>query len=88
MAEPPQKRATYQDVLDAPPDKVAQVIDGVLYLQPRPAAAHQGIMGSMGDELGGPFRRGRGAPGGLLVPDWAGQRRERRALTLLSNVRA
>ncbi len=91
MAEPPQKRATYQDVLDAPPDKVAQVIDGVLYLQPRPVFAHQTIAGGIGAELELPFRRGRGGPGGwllvpepevhfgadVLVPDWAGWRRER-----------
>lgn len=91
MAEPAPKRATYQDVLDAPPNKVAQVIDGVLYVQPRPAGAHQGIAGGIGSELDWPFRRGRGGPGGwlllpepelhlsgdILVPDWAGWRRER-----------
>ncbi len=67
------------------------MIGGELYLQPRPAAAHQGISGGVGDELSGPFRRGRGGPGGwllvaepevhlaadILVPDWAGWRRER-----------
>lgn len=34
------RRATYQDVLDAPPNMVAEVIDGVLYLQPRPRMRH------------------------------------------------
>ncbi len=33
-------RATYQDVLDAPPHMVAEVIDGKLYLNPRPAPPH------------------------------------------------
>lgn len=34
------KRATYQSVLDAPPHKVAEIIDGTLSLQPRPAGPH------------------------------------------------
>ena len=32
--------ATYQDVLDAPAHRVAQVIGGVLYTHPRPATPH------------------------------------------------
>ena len=31
------RRATYQDVLDAPAHRVAEIIDGTLYTQPRPA---------------------------------------------------
>ncbi len=31
---------TYQDVLDAPPEKVAQIIDGKFYLMTRPAPKH------------------------------------------------
>ncbi|MCY4222214.1 MAG: hypothetical protein OXD35_11265, partial [Thiotrichales bacterium] len=30
-------RATYQDVLDAPRHRVAQILDGVLHTHPRPA---------------------------------------------------
>ena len=33
-------RATYQDVLDAPPHRVAEIIDGTLHTHPRPAAPH------------------------------------------------
>ena len=29
------KRATYQDVLDAPENKVAEILDGKLFLSPR-----------------------------------------------------
>ena len=83
-------RATYQDVLDAPPHMVAQVIDGVLHTVPRPAIRHAtagaGLM-----QLSEPFRYGRGGPGGwwifyepelhldedILVPDVSGWRRER-----------
>ena len=30
------RRATYQDVLDAPAHRVAEIVDGTLYTQPRP----------------------------------------------------
>jgi hypothetical protein len=31
------KRATYEDVLNAPENKVAEILDGELVLSPRPA---------------------------------------------------
>ena len=34
------RRATYQDVLDAPEHVVAEIIDGELYTSPRPASPH------------------------------------------------
>ena len=84
-------RATYQDVLDAPANRVAEIVDGVLYTQPRPAMPHALASSRLGGELTGPFDRGRGGPGGwwiidepelhfgedILVPDLAGWRRER-----------
>ncbi len=92
MAAPQQnfKPATYQDVLDAPPHKVAEVIRGVLHMHPRPAAPHAWASSGMGYELTGPFGRGHGGPGGwwivfepelhlgedIVVPDLAGWRRE------------
>jgi Uma2 family endonuclease len=40
-SEPRIKRpATYQDVLDAPEHMIAEVLDGELFLQPRPAIPH------------------------------------------------
>jgi Uma2 family endonuclease len=91
MAEPARRRATYQDVLDAPEHLVAELIDGELLLMPRPAKPHALAASSLGMELGPPFHRGRGGPGGwtilfepelhfgadILVPDLAGWRRER-----------
>ena len=81
--------ATYRDVLDAPPHLVAELIDGALLLHPRPASPHALAGSSLGIEIGGPFQRGRGGPGGwwildepelhlgghVLVPDLAGWRR-------------
>jgi Uma2 family endonuclease len=91
MAGPARKRATYDDVLAAPENMVAELIDGELHLQPRPAKPHAAAATALGEELGPPFKRGRGGPGGwillyepelhlgtdVLVPDLAGWRRER-----------
>ena len=87
----PRPRATYQDVLDAPPHRVAEVVDGVLYTNPRPALPHARASSSLGVKIGGPFDHDAGGPGGwwiidepelhlgedILVPDLAGWRRER-----------
>lgn len=92
MATPTKKRATYQDVLDAPEHAVAEIVDGELHVMPRPAAPANSVHSSLLFELGPPFSRGRGGPGGwiiigepelhlpdgdVLVPDLAGWRRER-----------
>ena len=34
------RRATYQDVLDAPAHVVAEIINGTLHTHPRPASRH------------------------------------------------
>ena len=61
--------ATYQDVLDAPPNMVAELVRGVLHLQPRPASRHGLARLRMGVEIGGPFDRGRDGPGGWWIID-------------------
>jgi Uma2 family endonuclease len=85
------RRATYEDVLNAPEHKVAEIIDGVLYLSPRPAFPHAGATSTLLSDLHGPFHRARGGPGGwrifiepelhfgedVLVSDVAGWRRTR-----------
>ena len=65
----PAPKATYQDVLDAPPHKVAQVINGTFDLQPRPAMPHAKASSGIGGELINPFERGRGGPGGWWILD-------------------
>ncbi|SDZ87745.1 Uma2 family endonuclease [Rubrimonas cliftonensis] len=83
--------ATYQDVLDAPPNMVAELIRGALHLQPRPRPRHSRAITRLGVKLGGPFDADEGGPGGwtiliepelhlgeeVLVPDLAGWQRER-----------
>ena len=85
------RRATYQDVLDAPAHRVAEIVDGTLHTHPRPAAPHARASSSLGVKIGGPFDYDSGGPGGwwiidepelhlgedILVPDLAGWRRER-----------
>ena len=85
------RRATYQDVLDAPPYKVAEVVDGALYIFNRPAPPHARASSVLGGIIIHPFDLGRGGPGGwwildepelhlgedIVVPDIAGWRRER-----------
>ena len=84
-------RATYQDVLDAPPHKVAQIVNGVLHMHPRPALPHAMAASALNINIGSPFGFGRGGPGGwwilpepelhlgedIVVPDIAGWRKER-----------
>ena len=91
MSAPARRAASYQDVLDSPPHVIAEVISGVLYQSPRPSAPHALAASALGEELGPPFKRGRGGPGGwmildepelhlgaeILVPDLAGWKRER-----------
>jgi hypothetical protein len=57
------KRATYEDVLNAPEHKVAEILDGVLFLSPmlapRDCAVHSGLLGILGSALAD-GDRGRG----------------------------
>ena len=91
MAEPAARHATYEDLLKVPPELVAEILGGTLVTHPRPAPRHALASFSLGDELVGPFQKGRGGPGGwwilgepelhldadVLVPDIAGWRRRR-----------
>jgi Uma2 family endonuclease len=90
MGKPAKRTATYDDVLAAPAHKVAEIIHGQLVLSPRPAGPHAAAATALGEELGPPFKRGRGGPGGwiilyepevhlggnVLVPDLGGWRRD------------
>ena len=84
-------RATYQDVLDAPAHRVAEIVDGTLYTHPRPGPPHVRAGSALGVKIGGPFDYDPGGTGGwwvldepelhlgedVLVPDIAGWRRAR-----------
>jgi Uma2 family endonuclease len=84
------KRATYEDVLSAPENKVAEILDGELFLSPRPASRHSVASSRLGGALV-PFDDGPDGPGGwwildepelhfggdVVVPDLGGWRRVR-----------
>jgi Uma2 family endonuclease len=83
--------ATYADLERLPRHCVGEIVDGVLHAHARPASRHARAASTLGGELGPPFDRGRGGPGGwlildepelhlrgdVLVPDLAGWRRAR-----------
>jgi Uma2 family endonuclease len=91
MAQAAHQKATYEDLLALPANVVGQIVFGVLHAHPRPAPKHAQAASTLGEELGPPFKRGRGGPGGWLildepelhlgehvvVPDLGGWRRER-----------
>ena len=96
------RRATYEDLMEVPDTKVAEIIDGELIVSPRPASPHALAGTRIGRDLLRPFDGPPGSPlepGGwwllfepelhfgddVLVPDWAGWRRER--LPVMENVR-
>ena len=84
------RKATYQDVLDAPPNMVAEVVTGTLHTHPRPAMRHAWASSRLGARLDGPFNPGGSHDGGwwiidepelhlgedIVVPDLGGWRRE------------
>ena len=86
------RRATYQDVIDAPVHRVAEIVDGRLYVSPRPGSLAALAKAALNVVLGRAFDRGRDdGPGGwwllrepelhfgddVVVPDFTGWRRER-----------
>ena len=60
--------ATYQDVLDAPPNMVAELVNGALHVQPRPGLWAALAKTRLGAEIGCQVERGRnGVPGWRLI---------------------
>lgn len=91
MAQPVHRAAEYKDLFDLPDNVVGQILRGELYTHPRPATPHARAASALGMDVGGPFDRGHGGPGGwwiliepelhlaaeIVVPELAGWRRER-----------
>ncbi|AKT42068.1 Uma2 family endonuclease [Chondromyces crocatus] len=83
--------ATYADLEAVPPHMVGEIIAGTLFMSPRPAMPHALASSALGGLLVRPFQFGLDGPGGwwllfepelhldsdVLVPDFAGWRRER-----------
>ena len=91
MVAPAKRPASYEDIVALPEHVIGEIVGGELHVSPRPASKHAVAGSALGEELGPPFKRGRGGPGGwvildepelhlgrdVLVPDLAGWRRER-----------
>lgn len=84
--------ATYADLQALPEGVRGEIIDGELFVQPRPRPVHARTEAKIVSDLDGPFDRGRGGPGGWWIlpepgielpgspeisPDVAGWRRDR-----------
>lgn len=89
MSQAAKRHATYEDVLAAPENHVAQVLDGDLYVHPRPSRRHTRAASALGARLVHEFDSGPNDEGGgwiilyepelhlgrdILVPDLAGWR--------------
>jgi Uma2 family endonuclease len=91
MAITKTKPATYADIEALPPHVVGEILFGQLVTQPRPARPHTISASSLGYMVTGPYKYGKGGPGGriiidepelhlgphVLVPDIAGWHAER-----------
>lgn len=83
----------YDRLLALPEELTGEILNGQIHTEPRPSGRHTGVESVLQIELGGPFDRGKGGPGGwrilveseihfirdteVCVPDLAGWRRER-----------
>lgn len=93
MNFPARSRTLYDYIESLPEGYTGEIVDGQLYVNPRPSARHVRVGSRLGFTLGNPFDEGVGGPGGwwildepevhfvrdveLAVPDVAGWRRER-----------
>jgi hypothetical protein len=57
----------YEPLMALPENLVGEVIDGELYVQPRPAGRQAVAESAINVELGGPVGEGRGGPGGWWI---------------------
>lgn len=86
------KLATYEDLVALPAEVTAELLGGELVVQPSALFEHSEAQFGLGEQLRGPFHRGRGGPGGWWIlgeidvrftahdvvrPDVVGWRRER-----------
>jgi len=58
------RRATYEDLMQVPDTKVAEIIDGELVVSPRPAWAHTRAASALQVDIAGPFDRDPSDPSG------------------------
>lgn len=88
---PEKKEATYEDLYNIPENMTGEIIDGELFVSPRPSRRHTLTATALSGEITPAYYFGRGGPGGwiilvepeiqlgkhTLVPDLAGWKKER-----------
>ena len=91
MSDPAKKKATYEDLFNIPENMRGEIINGELIVTPRPSRKHGYVAATLIEEVGPPYHRGRGGPGGwifivepeiilgehIIIPDVAGWKAER-----------
>jgi Uma2 family endonuclease len=90
--DPARKGPSLKDLDALPPHIKGEIIEGTLYTMTRPRGRHQRTARMVGSDVGNPFDRGLGGPGGWwiipepgielpdtpeIAPDVAGWRRDR-----------
>lgn len=63
------RRALYEAYCAVPSHQRADIINGTLYVMPRPAPRHANAVSVLGADLNASFQRGRGGPGGWWILD-------------------
>lgn len=61
------REALYRSYLTVAAHEHAEIVNGTLYVMPRPAPKHAGATSALATELLGPFQGGRGGPGGWWI---------------------
>ena len=92
MSEPAGKKASYDDLFSIPENTTGEIIDGELFVTPRPSRKHGYTASALDKKIGSPYQFGdSGGPGGwiiivepeislgenIIVPDLGGWRKER-----------
>lgn len=63
------RQALYEVYFAVPDGQRAEIINGTLYVSPRPAPRHTYALSVLGADLNGGFQLGRGGPGGWWILD-------------------
>lgn len=69
MAARVRDHATYEDLVNAPENMIAELVDGELYTWPKPRGRHVVASSRLGGLLTQAFDAGDGGPGGWLILD-------------------
>src|SRR5262245_12946226 len=64
---PTPREATYEDIKALPPHVIGELINGRLYVSPRPALPHALVASALGALLVPPFQFSQGGPGGWWI---------------------